>query len=239
MIKKYFSTQPLVYDLDMIPDSRKSFKQTQEVENHTIADDLIGIAPDNQNLALEIINNAFADRYNKLNDFGDKYIENTREERKQADAMISFMEKLYTTVTNDPIDYEVCQFIGYYFMWQAGEISAESACQELGNMSKRTFYKYVSEFESHPFYAEYEKIIGTPLWGSPKKGPLSVDLEQFYNDIIKIYPDGNFNMDFFKILQLGEIPDFTREYELCEKYSIPTVLDLCRTFLAVKKKLKK
>lgn len=240
MVKKYFSTQPLVYDLDMIPDSRKSFGEIQhQVQQAVPPPNLEGLSPEEAMKAQDEAFRKMQEYFNEVERLNSIWIEKTQGEREQADLIISFLSRLYTTVTNDSVDYEECPFIHYYYQWQMGNISVESACQELGNMSKRTFYKYVTEFEAHPYFVEYEKIYWNALWELPKKGPLSVDLEQFHSDIIQIYPDGEFKLDGRKMSYGGTLPDYTREYKLCEKYSIPTIFELQRTFLAVKKKLKR
>lgn len=142
--------------------------------------------------------------------------------------VITFLENIYTSITNDNINFEEKGFIYYYFEWQRGNISSDTACKELGNISRRTFYRYIAEFEQHPYFAEYCKLF-PDLIDKPKKGPLSVDLEAFYKEVFPIF-DG-------KKIDISEL-GYINIDDICKKYSLASAIDVYRTFLAVKKKLK-
>lgn len=142
--------------------------------------------------------------------------------------IITFLENIYTSITGDNINSDEKGFIYYYFEWQRGNISSDTACKELGNISRRTFYRYIAEFEQHPYFPEYCKLC-PDLINKPKKGPISVDLEEFYKEVWPIF-DGK-EID---ALMLGNI----NIDDICKKYSLASAIDVRRTFLAVKKKLK-
>lgn len=155
------------------------------------------------------------------------FTSNYAEEHKEYTRIIIFLKKLYTSISGDTLDNEEKGFIYYYYEWQRGNISSDTACKELGNISRRTFYRYIAEFEQHPYFAEYCKLF-PDLLDKPKKGPLSVDLEEFYNEVLPLFT--------------GEVNALTLENmnvdNICKKYSLASAIDVYRTFLAVKKKLK-
>lgn len=241
LLKKHFYNQPIVFDLDIIPDNRAPFIEAGKFSGEEIPSPKKTPEMDkteHEKLLLDwstIIDPLEEEKDRQL----EQWLEITHEERKKADELIAFLEKLYIAVTDDSIEHEENNFIYYYFQWQMGKISVEAACRELNNMSKRTFYNYVSEFEAHPFFPEYEKIYFYPLFEKPKKGPLSIDLEQFYADIMEIYPNSDFQLSkTYGFYLSSRKSDYSAEYRLCDKYNIPTVLDLCRTFMTVCRKLK-
>ena len=160
---------------------------------------------------------------NDILDFVSKHME----ENKEYTRIIMFLKKLYTSISGDTLDNEEKGFIYYYFEWQRGNISSDTACKELGNMSRRTFYRYIAEFEQHPYFAEYCKLF-PDLLDKPKKGPLSVDLEEFYNEVLPFF-SGEVNALIIENMNIDNI---------CKKYSLASSIDVYRTFLAVKKKLK-
>lgn len=142
--------------------------------------------------------------------------------------MMEFLENIYTSITGDSIKNEDKGFIYYYFEWQKGTFSTTAACKE-GNMSRRTFYNYIDEFEKHPYYPEFCKAYFTELINKEKKGPITFDLDEYYKET-----EHFFNKDYIDINYLDQL----EIDELCEKYSIVSTLDAYRYFLAVKKKLK-
>lgn len=145
------------------------------------------------------------------------------------DNMIGFLENLYSSVKGISINNEDNGFIQYYFEWQVGNISAETACKELGNMSKRTFYKYVAEFESHPFYPEHCKLHLSDLLDKEKKGPVAIDLQEFYDEVISLFAE--------KTIDINGLNEINTD-DICKKYSLASTLDVYRTLLTAKKKLK-
>lgn len=145
------------------------------------------------------------------------------------DNLIGFLENLYSSVKGTSIDNEDIGFIQYYFEWQVGNISAETACKELGNMSKRTFYKYVAEFEAHPFYPEHCKLHLSDLLDKEKKGPTANDLQEFYNKVAPIFEG--------KTIDINSLNEINTD-DICKKYSLASTLDVYRMLLTAKKKLK-
>lgn len=143
--------------------------------------------------------------------------------------MINFMENLYTSINGCYVNKDDNGFIASYFQWQKGEITAETACKVLGNMSKRTFYKYAAEFEAHPFYLEHCKIYFSELINKEKKGSISIDLQEFYNEAAPLFEEKKIDINSFNDINTDHI---------CVKYSLASTLDVYRTLLAVKKKLK-
>lgn len=145
------------------------------------------------------------------------------------DNLIGFLENLYSSVKGISIENEDNGFIQYYFEWQVGNISAETACKELGNMSKRTFYKYVAEFESHLFYPEHCKLHLSDLLDKEKKGPVAIDLQEFYDEVISLFAE--------KTIDINGVNEINTD-DICKKYSLASTLDVYRTLLTAKKKLK-
>lgn len=145
------------------------------------------------------------------------------------DNLIGFLENLYSSIIGSGIETEVKGFIYYYFEWQLGNISAETACKELGNMSKRTFYKYVAEFEAHPYYTEHCKLHYSSLITTEKKGPVSIDLQEFYDKAIKLFTSKEINIDSLSFIDSSSI---------CEEYGLASTFDVYRLMLTAKKKLK-
>ena len=145
------------------------------------------------------------------------------------DNLIGFLENLYSSVKGISINNEDNGFIQYYFEWQVGNISAETACKELGNMSKRTFYKYVAEFEAHPFYPEHCKLHLSDLLDKEKKGPVAIDLQEFYDEVVSLFAE--------KTIDINGLNEINTD-DICKKYSLASTLDVYRTLLTAKKKLK-
>ena len=145
------------------------------------------------------------------------------------DNLIGFLENLYSSVKGISIGNEDNGFIHYYFEWQVGNISAETACKELGNMSKRTFYKYVAEFEAHPFYPEHCKLHLSDLLDKEKKGPVAIDLQEFYDEVVSMFAE--------KTIDINSLNEINTD-DICKKYSLASTLDVYRTLLTAKKKLK-
>lgn len=142
--------------------------------------------------------------------------------------MITFLENIYTSITGEDIENDEKGFIHYYFEWQRGHISSDTACKELGNISRRTFYKYIAEFEKHPYFPSYCNLL-PDLISKPKKGPISLDLKEFYNEVSPFFIGKEINAFYLGDINLDDI---------YKKYSLASSIDVYRTFLAVKKKLK-
>lgn len=158
-----------------------------------------------------------------------KYMVQIAASNTEYDRIIEFLEKIYTSVTKESVDSEENGFIHYYFEWQKGNLSVEAACKELDGMSKRTFYKYVAEFEQYPLYSQFCKLHIDDLIKKEKKGPLIVDPEEFYKDAAPLFQGKEFDTISLDLLDTTSI---------CTTYSLPSSLDTYRMFLAVKKKLK-
>ena len=145
------------------------------------------------------------------------------------DNLIGFLENLYSSIIGNKVDEAEKGFIYYYFEWQIGNITAETACKELGNMSKRTFYKYATEFEAHPFYSEHCKLHLSDLLDKEKKGPVAIDLQEFYDEVVSMFAEKTIDIN-----SLNEI----NTADICKKYSLASTLEVYRILLTAKKKLK-
>ena len=145
------------------------------------------------------------------------------------DNLIGFLENLYSSIIGSGIETETKGFIYYYFEWQIGNITAETACKELDNMSKRTFYKYAAEFEAHPLYSEHCKLHLSDMLDKEKKGPVTVDLQEFYSEVASLFVEKTIDINV-----LNEIDTV----DICKKYSLASTLEVYRILLTAKKKLK-
>lgn len=176
--------------------------------------------------------------------------------------LINFLENLYVSVKGQEIINENYGFIHYYFEWQKGNMLVKDVLAKLGNMSKRTFYLYVNEFEHHPYYPEYCKIYFMDLIEQEKKGPIDIDWQEYYNDVASLYEDNSFFTDItpqmvldehskkfppsedfiLKNCQKKEIDinsfDQINVEHICKKYNLTSPLDVYRLYLTAKKKLK-
>lgn len=175
--------------------------------------------------------------------------------------LLKFLENLYVTIKKTPLNKQEPGFVHYYFEWQKGTMLVKEILTNLGNMSKRTFYQYVNEFEAHPYYSEYCKLYIVDLIDKEKKGPLDIDWQSYYDEVLPIFKDKEMvTYDYEEYLTLpgyNDNPDKTFHFSLKkkvntdafmelaiplsaiqEKYNLPSTLDVYRTWLTAKKKLK-
>ena len=161
------------------------------------------------------------------------------------DRLIEFLENIYTTVKEEPIESTDKEFIYYYYQIQQSKKVIAAVVDE-SSLNRRTLYRYFDEFEQHPFFAEYCKLF-PELIDKPKKRPLDFNLQEFYKDATPIFMEGSIgalasdkdlHKDFWKQnALLCNIADMKID-DLLEKYSLTCSIDAYRTWLAVKKKLK-
>ncbi len=161
------------------------------------------------------------------------------------DRLIEFLENIYTTVKEEPIESTDKEFIYYYYQIQKSNMVIAAVIDE-SSLNRRTLYRYMDEFEQHPFFAEYCKLF-PDLIDKPKKRPLDFNLQEFYKDATPIFMEGSIgalasdkdlHKDFWKQNSLlCHIADMKID-DLLEKYSLTCSIDAYRTWLAVKKKLK-
>ena len=161
------------------------------------------------------------------------------------DRLIAFLENMYISVKEEPIETTDKGFIYYYYQIQQSNMVIADVISK-GNMTRRTLYRYFDEFEQQPYFVEYCKLF-PKLIDKPKKRPLTFDLEAFYKDATPLFTDGsiavlasdkNLSKDFWKQNSLlCDIADMKID-DLLEKYSLTCSIDAYRTWLAVKKKLK-
>ncbi len=161
------------------------------------------------------------------------------------DRLVAFLENMYTSVKEEPIETTDKGFIYYYYQIQQSKMVIAAVVDE-GNTTRGTLYRYFDEFEQHPFFPEYCKLY-PELINKPKKRPLSFDLQEFYADATPIFTEGSIgalasdkdlNKDFWKQNSLlCDIADLKID-DLLQKYSLTCSIDAYRTWLAVKKKLK-
>lgn len=161
------------------------------------------------------------------------------------DRLIEFLENVYTSVKEEPIENATKEFIYYYYQIQQSKMVIASVVDE-SFLSRRTLYRYFDEFEQHPFFAEYCKLY-PELISKPKKRPLDFNLQEFYKDATPIFTDDSIgalaldkdlDKDFWKQnTLLCSIADMEAD-DLLKKYSLTCSIDAYRTWLAVKKKLK-
>lgn len=145
------------------------------------------------------------------------------------DNMIGFLENLYSSVIGNNVDDAEYGFIHYYFEWQKGNIPVKDVLVALGNMSKRTFYQYVVEFEVHPYYPEFCKLHFSSLINTEKKGPASIDWQEYYDSVGTLFVNKKINIDTLSGINTDN---------LCTKYNLVSTLDVYRSWLTAKKKLK-
>ena len=161
------------------------------------------------------------------------------------DRLLTFLENVYTSVKEEPIESATKEFIYYYYQIQQSKMVIAAVVDE-SSLNRRTLYRYFDEFEQHPFFAEYCKLF-PELIDKPKKRPLAFDLETFYKDATPLFTEGSIetlaldkdlSKDFWKQnTLLCNIADMKID-DLLEKYSLTCSIDAYRTWLAVKKKLK-
>ena len=161
------------------------------------------------------------------------------------DRLLTFLENVYTSVKEEPIESATKEFIYYYYQIQQSKMVIAAVVDE-SSLNRRTLYRYFDEFEQHPFFAEYCKLF-PELIDKPKKRPLAFDLEAFYKDATPLFTEGSIetlaldkdlSKDFWKQnTLLCNIADMKID-DLLEKYSLTCSIDAYRTWLAVKKKLK-
>ena len=161
------------------------------------------------------------------------------------DRLIAFLENMYISVKEEPIESATKEFIYYYYQIQQSKKVIAAVVDE-SSLNRRTLYRYFDEFEQHPFFPEYCKLF-PELIDKPKKRPLALDLEAFHKDATPIFTEGSIgalasdkdlSKDFWKQnTLLCNIADMKID-DLLEKYSLTCSIDAYRTWLAVKKKLK-
>ena len=161
------------------------------------------------------------------------------------DRLLTFLENVYTSVKEEPIESTNKEFIYYYYQIQQSKMVIAAVVDE-SSLNRRTLYRYFDEFEQHPFFAEYCKLF-PDLIDKPKKRPLDFNLQEFYKDATPIFTEGSIgalasdkdlHKDFWKQNSLlCNIADMKID-DLLEKYSLTCSIDAYRTWLAVKKKLK-
>ena len=161
------------------------------------------------------------------------------------DRLIAFLENMYTSVKEEPIESATKEFIYYYYQIQQSKKVIAAVVDE-SSLNRRTLYRYFDEFEQHPYFPEYCKLH-PELIDKPKKRPLAFDLEVFYKDATPLFTEGSIealaldkdlSKDFWKQnTLLCNIADMKID-DLLEKYSLTCSIDAYRTLLAVKKKLK-
>lgn len=161
------------------------------------------------------------------------------------DRLVAFLENVYISVKEEPIESATKEFIYYYYQIQQSKMVI-AAVVDGSSLNRRTLYRYMDEFEQHPFFAEYCKLY-PELIDKPKKRPLAFDLEAFYKDATPIFTtdsinaltsDKDLSKDFWKQNSLlCDIADMKID-DLLQKYSLTCTIDAFRTWLAVKKKLK-
>lgn len=190
-----------------------------------------------------------------------------RRENEEYENLVGFLENLYVTVKENPIVQNEEGFIHYYFEWQKGNMLVKDILEKLGNMSKRTFYLYVNEFEAHPYYYEYCKLYFLDLIDKEKKGPMSINWQEYYDEInpfccdinLVTYEEIKEDVDLLTEMGLFEPeepyvpcdPIIKKEIDIDafkafakgirhirEKYCIANAIDAYRLWLTAKKKLK-
>lgn len=159
--------------------------------------------------------------------------------------LIQFLENIYTSVKEEPVESATKGFIYYYYQIQQSKMVIAAVVDE-SSLNRRTLYRYFDEFEQHPYFPEYCKLH-PELINQPKKRPLAFDLEAFYKDATPIFTTDSINAlvsdkglskDFWKQNSLlCDIANMKID-DLLEKYSLTCSIDAYRTWLAVKKKLK-
>ena len=161
------------------------------------------------------------------------------------DRLIAFLENMYISVKEEPIESATKEFIYYYYQIQQSKMVIAAVVDE-SSLNRRTLYRYFDEFEQHPYFPEYCKLY-PELIDKPKKRPLAFDLESFYKEATPIFTKGSIgalaldkdlSKDFWKQnTLLCDIAEMKVD-DLLEKYSLTCSIDAYRTWLAVKKKLK-
>lgn len=189
-------------------------------------------------------------------------IQNIRRSEEEYTSLIGFLKNLYESVNGKLCSTEKNGFIHYYFEWQKGNIMVKDVLIKLGNMSKRTFYLYVNEFEHHPYYPEYCKLYFSDLIEKEKKGPHEIDWQDYYDDVAPLYKENalvtpitreDIDAIFYDtllptedeiqhLLQQTKL-DFNAFYQIkvdhiCQKYDLASPIDVYRLLLTAKRKLK-
>jgi len=147
--------------------------------------------------------------------------------------MINFLNAVLIAVCGgtafDTTAYEKETFITQYLQWQLGTVTVEMACDTLGHMSRRTFYKYVAEFEESPLYAQFMYLNESELRSRGRKGYLPEDWDDYLD---KTKPR-------VKEISPGVFESITMdEIEICKQYNLYCEMDIERVRLAVEKKAK-
>lgn len=155
------------------------------------------------------------------------------ESDKQYANTISFLNAVLVAVCGgtafDTSAYEKENFITQYLLWQFGEITVETACITLGNMSRRTFYKYVAEFEESPLYAQFMYLFEKELRGKGRKGYLPEDWDDYLEKTLPRVKEVSEGV--FESIPIDEIA-------ICKEYNLYCEMDVERVRLAVEKKVK-
>lgn len=155
------------------------------------------------------------------------------ESDRQYENIISFLNMVLRAVSGDAAfdtsSFENENFITQYLQWQLGIVTVEMACITLGNMSRRTFYKYVAAFEESPLYAQFMYLNESELRHRGRKGYLPEDWDDYLD---KTKPR-------VKEISPGVFEPITMdEIEICKKYNLYCEMDIERVRLAVEKKAK-
>lgn len=147
--------------------------------------------------------------------------------------MINFLNAVLIAVCGgkafDTTAFEKENFITQYLKWQLGVVTVETACVTLGNMSRRTFYKYVAEFEESPLYAQFMYLNESELRNRGRKGYLPEDWDDYLD---KTMPKAKeISSGVFEPIPMDEI-------KICKQYNLYCEMDIWRVRLAVEKKAK-
>lgn len=155
------------------------------------------------------------------------------EQDKQYANIISFLNAVLIAVCGgtafDTTAYETENFITQYLQWQLGTVTVEMACVTLGNMSRRTFYKYVAEFEESPLYAQFMYLNENELKSRGRKGYLPEDWDDYLEKTLPRVKE--ISPGVFEPIPVDEI-------EICKNYNLYCEMDVERVRLAVEKKAK-
>lgn len=102
------------------------------------------------------------------------------------------------------------KLVHQYFNWQSGKDSVKTCAARLNGISPPSFYRYISEFESSPLYAEYLKAYQHVLNGTKKQGTIP-DCITFMSAYNKLEGDADRNKKLLEMFpQIAGTVDIPR-----------------------------